>query len=494
MRNAPQYCRLAAQMLFNSVHFLLFFPVVAGCYFLLPARLRLPWLLAASYYFYMAWRPAYVLVIWAITGIDYAAGLLIARAPAGAWKRAALLLSICSNLTLLFFFKYFEFFAVTVQTLLGFLDVAWQPPLLDVVLPLGVSFHTFQALSYTIDVYRGRKDAERNFRRFALFIAFFPQLVAGPIERATHLLPQLRYTHDFDRDRVVQGLQQMLWGFFKKLVVADRLADYVQPVYERPDTHNPSQLLLATYFFAYQIYCDFSGYSDIAIGAARVLGYELTINFERPYAAASVREFWHRWHISLSTWFRDYLYIPLGGNRVPTLRHVVNLSMVFLLSGLWHGANWTFVVWGGLHGCYVVASILTSSLRERVATIVGLGRHPRARRVLGTLVTFHLVLFAWVFFRAETLATASRVITRVATELRVGQPLLLDGFGTVAMLLALTAVVSLEVVERVQLANAIGPRLAKRPAWLRWACYYGAVLVILWFGRFEEREFIYFQF
>ncbi len=464
-------------MLFNSIHFLLFFPVVVTVHFLLPQRFRWMWLLAASYYFYIAWIPAYVTVIWLLTAIDYVAGRVIGGAATPKLRKTFLALSITSNLGLLFAFKYYNFFNETLRIVVERLGYVDPLPFFDVILPLGISFHTFQALSYTIDVYRGKREPERHLGIFALYIAFFPQLVAGPIERAGHMIPQLRSEVHFDYDRVVSGLRLMLWGLYKKVVVADRLAVYVNQVYDAPARHPGGQLLLATYFFAYQIYCDFSGYTDIAIGAARVLGYELARNFNQPYGANSVAEFWHRWHISLSTWFRDYVYIPLGGSRVGPARLVFNLMVVFLVSGMWHGANWTFLVWGALHGVYVVVTRWTAAFWERV---------PRA---IAVLLTFHMVLVAWVFFRAATLADAVRVLQGFVS-VRISDPLALASFDGTELAIAIVSIAVLELVHVLERRDM----LRGRPVAVRWACYVGLIMTVLLFGKFDERQFIYFQF
>jgi D-alanyl-lipoteichoic acid acyltransferase DltB (MBOAT superfamily) len=481
-------------MLFNSFHFLVFFPIAVGVYFALPHRHRWIWLLACSYYFYMAWQPVYVLVIWLLTAIDYVAGLAIGGARSRARRRLFLGLSITSNLALLFVFKYFNFFNGTVAQGAAAVGLAYDPPLLDIVLPIGVSFHTFQALSYTIDVFRGRQEPERHLGRFALFIAFFPQLVAGPIERAGHMLPQLRAHHAFDATRVSSGLMLMLWGFFKKVVIADRLAVYVNSVYGAPERHDWLQLVVATYFFAFQIYCDFSGYSDIAVGSAQVMGFELTTNFRRPYLAGSIREFWQRWHISLSTWFRDYVYIGLGGNRVGPVRKAVNVMVVFLVSGLWHGANWTYVVWGGLHGSYLVAGDWTSSARESIARVAGFTRNTGARRAVAILATFHLVTFAWIFFRAQSVEQAHAIIRRIAAGIGTPATAVVPGFDGVEIAMSVALIVFLLAVELVQERGALRPRIVAWPAWARWTCYYAAVASILLLGRFDERQFVYFQF
>jgi D-alanyl-lipoteichoic acid acyltransferase DltB (MBOAT superfamily) len=482
-------------MLFNSIHFLFFFPVAVTVYFALRHRLRWGWLLAASYYFYMCWRPEYVVVLWAITLIDFLAGIQIGASRTPARRRAFLVLSLASNLSLLFAFKYYNFFNDSLRASFQLFDLSYPIPVADVLLPVGISFHTFQAMSYTIDVYRGRQQPERNLGLFALYVAFFPQLVAGPIERPGHLLPQFRVEHRFDYVRVTDGLKLMAWGFFKKLVVADRLAPYVDEVYARPEQFDAGRLILATYFFAFQIYCDFSGYSDIAIGAAQVMGFELTENFRRPYFAASIREFWRRWHITLMSWFRDYLYIPLGGNRVARPRYFANILTVFLLSGLWHGANWTFVVWGLLHAAYIVTSSLTEGLRTRARAASGLGRHPGLERALGGIATFHLVAFAWVFFRADTLGDALLILRRIFSGASFGAfGFTLPEFDALELGIAAAAIVTLLALETLQERRRVRQLLARQPVWARWACYGAAILLILLFGEFDEREFIYFQF
>jgi alginate O-acetyltransferase complex protein AlgI len=481
-------------MLFNSLHFLFFFPVVVALYFALPHRLRWGWLLAASYYFYMAWRPSYVLVLCALTLIDYVAGLRIGTSTTHARRRAYLIVSLVANLSLLFAFKYFNFFNDSLGAAFRLFQFSYPIPAADVILPVGISFHTFQAMSYTIDVYRGARQPERDLGLFALYVAFFPQLVAGPIERSGHLLPQFRLEHSFEYARVADGLKLMAWGFFKKLVIADRLAVYVNEVYANPGDFDAGRLTLATYFFAFQIYCDFSGYSDIAIGAAQVMGYELSENFRRPYFAGSIRDFWRRWHITLMSWFRDYVYIPLGGNRVPRMRYFANTLAVFLLSGLWHGANWTFVVWGLLHGSYLIAADVTGAHRERARALFGLRRLPAVERVLGALVTFHLVAFAWIFFRASSLSDAVLIVRSIVSGTGVrGMHLTLPGFDGLEIAIALGAIVLMETLEA--LKERRGARLlSERPAWIRWPCYAGAIALIILFGKFDQREFIYFQF
>ncbi len=320
-----------------------------------------------------------------------------------------LVMSIVANVGILGFFKYINFVDANLTVLFGALHLGWAIPHLDIILPIGLSFHTFQSMSYTIEVYRGRQQAERHLGIYALYVMFYPQLVAGPIERPQNLLHQFREPHTFDAERVIDGLKLMLWGFFKKVVIADRLALYVNGIYDHPAAQHGWPLIIATYFFAFQIYCDFSGYTDIAIGAAQVMGFRLMDNFNRPYFAKSIVEFWQRWHISLSSWFRDYLYIPLGGNRVAVPRWCFNIMVVFLVSGLWHGANWTFIVWGALHGVYVIAGVATFAWQRKFLRIRRHARIGWSRRWIEAFVTFHLVLIAWVFFRAASLSDAGYI-------------------------------------------------------------------------------------
>lgn len=391
-------------MLFNSVHFLAFFPVVTAIYFLAPHRWRWAWLLAASCYFYMAFIPAYVLILFFLILVDFIAGLAI-DGSGGRKRKLYLILSLGANASILAFFKYYNFAIENIVALTRATSIPFAPRTLDIILPIGLSFHTFQSMSYTIEVYLGRQRAERHLGIYALYVLFWPQLVAGPIERPQNLLHQFREPRSFDVMRVHDGFELMLIGFGKKVLVADTLATTVNLVYGAPERHSGLALVLATYFFAFQIYCDFSGYSDIARGAARVMGFELMVNFDRPYIATSVSEFWRRWHISLSTWFRDYLYIPLGGSRASRARSAFNLVVVFLVSGLWHGANWTFLCWGAIHGVVLAASHLAGrgNWKERAPSTL----FARAWR---TLATFHIVLLSWVFFRADSVSQAWYVL------------------------------------------------------------------------------------
>lgn len=489
-------------MLFNSFQFLIFFPLVTALYFLLPARWRWALLLAASCVFYMAFVPAYILILAFTILVDYAAGLWIGRAE-GPRRKGLLVASLVANLGVLAFFKYFNFLNGNLEALAGFLH--WNYPIeaLAIILPIGLSFHVFQSMSYTIEVYRGNQVPERHLGYYALYVMFYPQLVAGPIERPQNLLHQFRQDHRFDERRVTDGLKLMFWGFFLKVLVADRLAQFVNPVFANPEAYTGLPLILATLGFTFQIFGDFAGYSSIAIGAAWVMGIRLMRNFDRPYHSASIKEFWSRWHISLSTWFRDYLYIPLGGNRVPKWRWSLNLLIVFMVSGLWHGANWTFVIWGAIHGFYLVFAIWTASVREQLAGAMGLNRLPALKRGLAVAGTFGLVAFAWIFFRAQSLPDALYIATHLHVGLseQLSSPqaalaaLLRSGASVPGLVLALAGVAAMETVHLLQ-ARGVGLReaLLQRPIWLRWAAYQMAILAVLLFGVYENQAFIYFQF
>jgi alginate O-acetyltransferase complex protein AlgI len=484
-------------VLFNSFTFLIFFPVVVTIYFVIPHRWRWAWLLAASCYFYMAFIPIYILILFFTIAIDYPAGILIESAE-GRRRKWFLVMSIIANVGVLAVFKYFNFLNANTRAIAEVFHWPYGLPALNLILPIGLSFHTFQAMSYTIGVYRGRQKSERHLGIYALYVMFFPQLVAGPIERPQNLIHQFYERHDFDYDRVTEGVKRMAWGLFMKVVIADRLADYVNPVYNSPLSYEGLTLVVATIFFALQIYCDFAGYSQIAIGAAEVMGFRLMRNFNRPYLSRSIGEFWSRWHISLSSWFRDFVYIPLGGNRVRPLRWYYNLFITFLLSGLWHGANWTFVIWGALNGFYLISSIVTQRARDRVTAAVGLMRHPPAHAVLRVLATFALTCFAWIFFRAGSLHDALRIISRMLVRPTPHQ-ILPDGLraeGITKLEVAYSAalIVALMTYELVGTKVNIPGRFAQQPVWVRWPAYYVLCMCIWLLGMSTEKAFIYFQF
>jgi D-alanyl-lipoteichoic acid acyltransferase DltB (MBOAT superfamily) len=461
-------------LLFNSFGFLAFFAALAVLYYILSQRYRWILLLVASLYFYATFRPAYVLLLAGVTLIAYLTGLAVAASSDPGRRKAIFAAGVTAVLGTLFVFKYYDFFAG------AFL------PRLNPVIAVGLSFYTFSCVSYLADVYAGRLSAERHFGYFAVYVSFFPKLLAGPIERARPFLAQLREPVPFESAGVTLGLQLMLWGLFKKVVIADRLAPFVDAAYRRPEFSSAADLVLATYFFAFQLYCDFSGYSDIAIGAAKVLGFDLMENFRRPYLSTSVREFWaHRWHLSLASWFRDYLYIPLGGSRVSRIRMYGNVMAVFLISGLWHGANWTFVVWGGLNGMYQVVSLVFGRDQNRKTAV---------RSFLSGLVTFHLVLITWVFFRAASLSDAATILSRVVRSAS-SLPRLLAARAVnqdVVFLVALIGV--LLIVETLDERRPVWERVRSRPVVVRWSVYYALLFALIVFGAWNLREFVYMQF
>ncbi len=511
-------------MLFNSLQFLLFFIVVTLSYFSLKWQGRWLLLLVASCYFYMVFKPQYFLILLFTIIIDYIAGIWIEKTngPARKWL---LIISLISNIGILAFFKYLGFFTENLSLLFEKLsmphvasEIMYQGNRLFIkvlhffgqhdvksfkenvisILPVGLSFHTFQAMSYTIEVYRRNQKAERHFGIYALYVMFYPQLVAGPIERPQNVLWQFHSYFKYDADNVRAGLMQMAFGLFKKLVIADRLAMLVDYAYGNPSSHNGLTLLAATFFYTFQIYCDFSGYSDVAIGAARVMGFDLMENFKTPYIAQSVSEFWRRWHISLSTWFRDYLYIPLGGNRKGEFRQYLNMLIVFLASGLWHGPNWTYVIWGGLNGLYQVLAVLRDKLLARLgfsstpSRMITSPVHDAASRkspfrvVVNVLITFVLIMLTWVFFRARNLGDAFTILQRIATlsiSDHIDSPM-----NTVEMGFSVFLIAFLLVKEYFFLT--IPTRNSFR---------FGLLFVLITFatylfGVFSSNQFIYFQF
>jgi alginate O-acetyltransferase complex protein AlgI len=489
-------------MSFNSIQFLIFFLVVTPLYFALPFRLRWAMLLIASSIFYMAFIPAYLLILFFTITVDYFAGLFIESAE-GRRRKLFLSISIAVNVGVLAFFKYFNFISGTLSGAAHALGLQGSLPLLSIVLPVGLSFHTFQAMSYTIEIYLGNQKPEKHFGIFALYVMFYPQLVAGPIERPQNLLHQFYERHYFDYQRVVGGLKLMLWGMFKKMVIADQLAVFVDQVYAQPASYQGISLIVATVFFAFQIYCDFSAYSDIAIGAAQVMGYRLMTNFNRPYAARSISDFWRRWHISLTTWFRDYVYSPLVERRGGRRRLYLSIFITFLVSGIWHGANWTFVLWGALNGFYILVSIWTRNFRRRIGKAVGLEGVPRFHAALQVATTFSLVCFAWIFFRANSLADAFYIVRHLLTGSRdfMAHLLLKETWQSILpgqplsyVLIAALSITFMLLIHLIQPHRSIRLMFSERPIYFRWAVYYALILSIFFLGAFEARQFIYFQF
>ena len=477
-------------MLFNSLAYAVFLPCVFILYWVLPHKIRRPLLLIASYWFYMSWNAAYVALIATTTLVSWACALLMEKAGSRGRKKFCLGAALLVSLGLLYVFKYYNFSL----DLLESVSEAIRIPRLDVLLPVGISFYTFQSLSYVIDVYRGKEKAERNLGVYATFVSFFPQLVAGPIERTGNLLPQITSEKRFDYTSAAYGVRLILWGLYKKMVIADNLAVYVDRVYGNVQGYPGGSLLLAALFFSIQIYCDFSGYSDIARGSAKLLGIDLMENFRSPYFSSGIREFWSRWHISLSTWFRDYVYIPLGGNRVSKFRRAVNTLATFLVSGLWHGANITYVVWGGIHG-----------LGQVIENALGLNkkgkREPgKLRRILGVPVVFVLVTLAWVFFRAKTLPDAAWVLTHMFSGITSPGTFLSGGMD--AMLLnpgllrqaILLYFIPLTVYDFFSLKTDVCAWIGQRKAPVRYAFLALLAGIILVYGYVGQSTFVYFQF
>ncbi|MDD2954242.1 MAG: MBOAT family protein [Parabacteroides sp.] len=463
-----------------SIAFLLFFPVVCVCYFALPSlKIRNLFLLAASYYFYMNWQPVYALLLLTSTVITYLAARGIGHFEESRKKRFCLVASLVLNLGILFLFKYYNFVAENLVSLLHPLGLAVDFPSFGMLLPVGISFYTFQALGYSIDVYRKNTPVEKDFFTYALFVSFFPQLVAGPIERSTNLLPQFKEKHSFCYEDAMAGFRLMLWGYFLKLILADRCALYVDAVFNNVEHHNGGSFLLASLFFPFQIYGDFAGYSLVAIGVARVLGFRLMENFRRPYFAASVTEFWRRWHISLSTWFKDYVYIPLGGNRVSRSRCYFNVLATFVISGLWHGANWTFLIWGTLHG---VLQCVERAFGFHKAHWSGVSRF------MHVFVTFCVVSLAWVFFRANSLTDAVVIIKGIFTDLAFPYLRLAD---FLAIGLALSLLFLKESIDEFGWKIRISE---SRFGAVRYLYMVAMITYIILFGVLNGDQFIYFQF
>ena len=497
-------------MLFNSIDFILFFPIVAIIYYLIPNKVRYIWLLVCSYYFYMCWNAKYALLLLFSTAVTYVVSLLLEKIENSDYalekkirrKKLTMVFGLAVNLVLLGYFKYFNFFTGTINKVLEKISMEMVIPQYDILLPVGISFFVFQALSYTIDVYRKEIYAEKNFFKYALFVSFFPQLVAGPIERSKNLLKQINEKHRLEYKAVWTGLLLLLWGFFLKLVLADRIAIVVNEIYGSPENYPGVYIVVATVLFAFQIYCDFNGYTMIARGAAGIMGFQLMENFDAPYYAGTVSEFWRRWHISLTSWFRDYLYIPLGGNRKGKIRKYLNILTVFGLSGLWHGASWTYVIWGLLNGFYQVVGDLLKPARDFVVEKCGIKRELFSHKFLKWFTTFVFVDFAWLFFRAEGLGHAKLLIKQL---FHFNPWILFDGslyqFGLaeknfqfmIGMLLVLFAVdyckyKKLDIIEKIY----------KQGVWLQAVVFAILFWVIIIFGiygvEYEASQFIYFQF
>ena len=479
-------------MQFNSIEYMLFLPSVVCLYFLMPYKFRPYFLLLASYGFYIYWKAEYAAIIVAITLLGYGAGLLIGNDSYNSKRNYIFTISIIGIISFLLVFKYSNFLIGNLNLLFHH-NLNINTPPMQLLLPLGISFYTFQALSYVIDVYKRQREVEKNIVHFALYVTFFPQLFAGPITRSSMLLPQIKTRQGFDYEKFVDGLILIAWGLLKKIVIADRIAMVIEPIFNHPRVFSSTALFISAVFYSYQIYCDFSGYSDIAIGSAKLFGYDLMWNFETPYHSRSLREFWQRWHISLSTWFRDYVYIPLGGNRVTKARRLWNLFATFLLSGLWHGANWTFVVWGMIHGLLLIIGILLANVNKRLAALISLHRVPRLHKCLQIVYTFILVTFAWIFFRSGSIKEAWRYITYMFKN--TGGAHYLDyNIDTTQVLIILVYIIFLEFIQNVQKNEKLRSYLLAKPTAARWSFYVITLLSVILVGKFGDNKFIYFNF
>ena len=495
-------------MLFNSAQFLLFFPIVVLLYYICPDKLKNYLLLVASYYFYMCWNVEYAFLILTTTVITFGSGIVIEKVKESednkrTKAKLAVAASFLLNIGILFYFKYTNFALGIVGGILNRVGIGVSIPVFDIVLPVGISFYTFQALSYTMDVYRGDIYAEKNFFKYALFVSFFPQLVAGPIERSKNLLKQLQ-PHKFNYEEFREGFMLMLWGYFLKLVLADRIAIFVDTVYKDYGQFGGMFIVVATMLFAVQIYCDFAGYSIIAMGAAKILGIRLMENFDAPYLATTVAEFWRRWHISLTSWFRDYLYIPLGGSRKGKVRKYINIMIVFLVSGLWHGANLSFVLWGGLNGLYQVIGSLQMPVRDKFRGVFGINKDKIGYKVIGAVVTFIFVDFAWLFFRADSLRDAFAIVRQMFI---VKNPwVLFDhsslyqcGLNDANFRLMIIAIFVLFIADLCKVKGIVIRKvILEQDYWVRWIVIPVIICFILVFGilgpSYNEANFIYFQF
>ena len=489
-------------MLFNSFAFLVFFIIVTPVYFLLPHKYRWVWLLAASCYFYMAFVPVYILILGGTIVIDYFAGIWISKSE-GRKRKLFLVLSLITNIGVLAFFKYFNFLNENLGFLLHGAGYQNPIPFLSIILPIGLSFHTFQAMSYTIEVYRGNQQIERHFGIYALYVMFYPQLVAGPIERPQNMLHQFHEKHEFDYERLKSGIALMMWGLFKKMVIADRLGLFVNQVYDSPHGYQGISLIVATFFFAFQIYCDFSGYSDIALGAARTMGFKLMLNFNYPFISTTIGEYWRRWHISLSTWFNDYIFTPITVAKRDWAQYAIYYALLvtFFISGLWHGAAWTFVIWGCLHGIAIIFEIVFRKQRKKLSkAIPSYIYFPLSR-----IIVFCYLCFAWIFFRANTVSDAFYVIShffvnigtqfsQILSNNETRNALLYLGQGQGVFILSIVLIIFLEIIQKILRTTNIADWVYQRPKLIRYCFYYIMIFSILALGIYSKARFIYFQF
>lgn len=482
-------------MLFNSIDFAIFLPIVFLLYwFVAQKNLRLQnfLILSSSYLFYGWWDWRFLTLILFSTITDYIVGRSLSKEEDKKKRKALLWTSILINIGLLGFFKYYNFFVENFVHAFSLFGSEIQANTLNIILPVGISFYTFQTLSYTIDVYNEKLKPTKDLIAFASYVSFFPQLVAGPIERAKNLLPQFYIKRNFNYAEAVNGMRQILWGLFKKLVIADNVAVYVNLIFDNSGDYSGSTLVLGAVFFAFQIYCDFSGYSDIAIGTSRLFGFNLKENFKFPYFSRDIAEFWRRWHVSLSTWFRDYLYIPLGGSRGGNWMKVRNIFIIFLVSGFWHGANWTYIVWGAVNAFYILPAILLNRNRKNMNTVAQGRYFPSIKETFLMLITFLATVFAWIFFRAENIEHAGNYIAGIFTKSFFSIPVLGKMYPLTSIFILLFLFMGIEWLGREQ-TFAIQKISKIRSRFLRWSFYVVLILTIFYKGNFEENVFIYFQ-
>jgi len=484
-------------MSFNSIDFAIFLPIVFFLYwFVAPKNITYQnsIIVSASYIFYGWWDWRFLSLLLISTIIDFTVGLRLQNERKPVNRKFFLWISILVNLGLLGFFKYYNFFLENFVTAFSLFGTNIKPNSLNIILPVGISFYTFQTLSYTIDVYKKKLEPTKDFIAFSAFVCFFPQLVAGPIERATHLLPQFNNKRLFDYSKAVDGMRQILWGLFKKIVIADNCAEFANLFFSNSSDYNGSSLLLGALFFSFQIYGDFSGYSDIAIGTSRLFGFDLKQNFNFPYFSRDIAEFWRRWHISLSTWFRDYLYIPLGGSYCTTLMKVRNTFIIFVVSGFWHGANWTFIIWGILNTLYFLPLLLTNTNRKHL-TIVAKGKYfPSVKETISMFLTFSLTVFAWIFFRAENLGHAINYISEIFSSSLFTVPAFMGKKDALKNLIVISVFMVIEWFGR-EGTFAISNIDKIFNQFFRWLFYIGLIISIFFWGNYsEDIEFIYFQF
>jgi len=478
---------------FNSLEFLVFLPAVIALYFAIPARHRWVFLLISSYYFYMCWKVSYVVLLVASTLVDYLCARGIERSDRPKVRKRFMAASLIVNLGLLFTYKYYDFLNGSLRAVATWLGWSYPVPDLELTLPVGISFYTFQTLGYTIDVYRGRIKAEQSLFRFALYVTYFPQLVAGPIERAKNLIPQLRREYTFDYVRIRNGLCLIVWGLFKKLVIADRIAEYTDAVFANPAAHHGLQVWMSEFLFIVQLYCDFSGYSDIAIGSAAIMGVNLMQNFRQPLIARGIADLWTRWHISLTTWFRDYLYVYVGGRRGGLARMSLGIFVVFLANGLWHGANWTFVIFGMIHGIALISTYLVRYISPALLSATRIDRIPHAPVALAILIGQLVFMMSGNFFRAENVSDAWTLIVN-SFDFSRG----LEGINlyrsAADFWITIVCVILLYTSEIIDERRGFGPWLASKPLLFKWGLLLTGILSIIVLGKWNTISFIYFQF